>query len=95
MHRCRYVQYEQKLEELRLHRKEALGLHGKKSLADSAIVQRCHFIFDRACRRFKGDLRLWLRWLQFCHDSDSPRQMSKVSSADSLRQLLQVRVQGE
>lgn len=74
----RYVQYEQKLEELRLHRKEALGLHGKKSLADSAIVQRCHFIFDRACRRFKGDLRLWLRWLQFCRDSNSPRQMSRV-----------------
>ena len=55
-----------------------MGLTGKKSLADHAMVRRCHFIFERATCKFAGDLRLWLRWLQYCRETDSARQTSKV-----------------
>ncbi|KAK9837160.1 hypothetical protein WJX81_007266 [Elliptochloris bilobata] len=74
-----YIQYESRLEELRRLRKDAAGLTGaKKSLADHALVRRVHFIFERATRKFRGDLALWHSWLQFCKDSRSARQMSKV-----------------
>jgi U3 small nucleolar RNA-associated protein 6 len=51
---------------------------GKKSLTDTAIVKRIHFIFERATRKFKSDLQLWLDWLAYCKRSKSSRQHSKV-----------------
>ena len=75
---CRYAEYETKLEALRAHRKEVLGLHGKTTLADYAIVKRTHLIYERATRKFRGDLRVWLIWLHFCRTSGSTRQISRV-----------------
>lgn len=74
----RYIRYEEKLEALRVHRKEERGMAGKHTLSEWAIPRRIHFIYDRALRRFKGDLDLWTRWLQHCRAAGSPRQMSKV-----------------
>ena len=75
----RYIEYEEKLEALRLHRKEERGMiGGKHTLAEWAIPRRIHFIYDRALRRFKGDLDLWSRWLSHCRSAKSPRQMSKA-----------------
>ena len=78
----RYIAYESELEQLRLLRRQSRGIVGKKTLADYALVRRCHFIFERATRKFAGDLRLWMRWLRFCRDSDTPRQTSRVCLAD-------------
>lgn len=73
------MQYESRLEELRRLRREAAGLAGaKKSLSDHTLVRRVHFIFERATRKFRGDLALWHAWLQFCKDTRSARQMSKA-----------------
>ncbi len=78
--RCRYIEYEERLEALRVHRREerGMGAGGKHTLAEWAIPRRIHFIYDRALRRFKGDLDLWTRWLRHCRAAKSPRQMSKV-----------------
>ncbi len=75
---CRYAEYETKLEELRAHRKDITGLKGKTTLADYAIVRRIHNIYERATRKFRGDLRVWLKWLHFCRSSGSTRQISRV-----------------
>lgn len=75
---CRYAEYETKLEALRVHRKALMGLQGKTTLADYAIVKRIHLIFERATRKFRGDLRVWLKWLHFCRTSGSTRQISRV-----------------
>ena len=75
---CRYAEYETKLEALRAHRKELMGLQGKTTLADYAIVKRIHLIYERATRKFRGDLRVWLKWLHFCRTSGSTRQISRV-----------------
>ncbi len=84
LHARSYVQYESRLEELRRLRREAAGLAGaKKSLSDHALVRRVHFIFERATRKFRGDLALWHAWLQFCKDTRSPRQMSKARRTTS------------
>ena len=76
--RHRYIAYETELEQLRQLRKQSRGIVGKKTLADYARVRRGHFIFERALRKFAGDRRLWMRWLAFCRDSDTPRQTSRV-----------------
>ena len=79
-HGCRYIEYEQQVESLRLMRKKLRRLHGKPSLADHAGVRRVHFIFERATRKFAGDLGLWSRWLAYCRASGSTRRTSRVCS---------------
>ncbi|GAB4819004.1 hypothetical protein N2152v2_006050 [Parachlorella kessleri] len=74
----RYIEYETRLEQLRQHRRKERGITGKKSLADYAIVRRVHFIYERATRKFRGDLGLWSRWLAFCQRTGSSRQMSRA-----------------
>ncbi len=44
-------------------------------------VRRIHFIYERATRKFKADLSLWLAWLDFCKRSKSNKQFSKVCDA--------------
>lgn len=75
---CRYCDYEWKLEQLRQLRRKKREISGKRSLADYGIVRRIHFIYDRATRKFKGDVAIWMSWLQFCKESNSKRQVSKV-----------------
>lgn len=79
----RYIRYEENLEALRVHRKAERGMAAKHTLSEWAIPRRIHFIYDRALRRFKGDLDLWTRWLQHCRAAGSPRQMSKVLTRES------------
>ncbi|KAH7622247.1 putative U3 small nucleolar RNA-associated protein 6 [Nannochloris sp. 'desiccata'] len=74
----RYIEYENKLERLRQIRRKQRSIDGPSTLADHCIVRRTHFIFERALRKFRGDLSLWSRWLKFCQDSKSTRQISRV-----------------
>lgn len=84
----RAVEYEMQLEELRRHRHAAARARAEArttlcnatTLAGHCIVRRVHFIYDRATRKFHGDVALWASWLQFCHASGSARQMSRVLS---------------
>ncbi|CAI5461649.1 unnamed protein product [Closterium sp. Yama58-4] len=46
--------------------------------SDVAVIKRVLFIFSRATRRFKGDLDLWMRYLDFCKASGSRKQMQKT-----------------
>lgn len=84
----RYVQYESRLEELRQLRRDVLGVESKKTLADFAIVRRIHFIYERATRKFPGDMRLWSSWLQFCKDTNSNKRLSQVCCLPNKEQSL-------
>jgi U3 small nucleolar RNA-associated protein 6 len=76
-----YAEYETKLEQLRRARRRGLGLEqAKQSLADYALVKRVHFIFERAVRKFKRDLGVWTRWLEFCRATRSNRRLSRVAA---------------
>ncbi len=50
----------------------------KKGLAEVGILRRVHFIYERATRKFKADLSLWLDWIAFCKRTKSNKQFSKV-----------------
>jgi len=55
-------------------------LPGKQGPAETGIVRRIHFTYERATRKFKADLELWLAWIDYCKASGSTKQMSKVSA---------------
>eukprot|EP00232_Nephroselmis_pyriformis_P022377 CAMPEP_0182871328 /NCGR_PEP_ID=MMETSP0034_2-20130328/11054_1 /TAXON_ID=156128 /ORGANISM="Nephroselmis pyriformis, Strain CCMP717" /LENGTH=338 /DNA_ID=CAMNT_0025003873 /DNA_START=81 /DNA_END=1094 /DNA_ORIENTATION=- len=77
----RYVEFESKFEVLRRHRKRSLNLTDEKaSISDHSVSRRIHFIYERATRKFKGDLRLWLRYFEFCRASGSTKSLSKIIS---------------
>ncbi|PIN13593.1 HAT (Half-A-TPR) repeat-containing protein [Handroanthus impetiginosus] len=65
-----YIDYEKQLEVLRLLRKKALRKSGdkkeRKSVSDFAGVSRIIDIYRLATNRFKGDIKLWFQYLEFC-----------------------------
>ncbi|GBF90696.1 U3 small nucleolar RNA-associated protein [Raphidocelis subcapitata] len=76
-----YAEYEAKLDQLRQARRRGLGLsQAKQTLADYSMVRRVHFIFERATRKFKRDLSIWTRWLEFCRATRSNRRLSRVAA---------------
>lgn len=66
------------MDSLRKHRRRILGLEGqKRTLADYAMTRRIHFIYERATRKFRGDLGMWMAWAEFCKTTKSAKQMSR------------------
>lgn len=79
-----YVDYESQLDELRRLRKKAASLQSdetktkkKKSVSDFAGVAKIVEIYRLATLRFKGDINLWFRYLEFCREKRNGR-MKKV-----------------
>ncbi|KAH7284872.1 hypothetical protein KP509_34G074700 [Ceratopteris richardii] len=80
----KYIQYEMQLEKLRLLRKKAivreLQLSKRRwqpSLCDRGSAMRIMLIYERATTRFKGDLDLWMQYIEYCK-SQGIRRMQKV-----------------
>jgi len=75
----RYVEYELNLEALRRRRKARLGTTTSgTSISDHAGVRRVHFIFDRALRKFGGDVRLWLQYFDFAQRAGSTHALGRL-----------------
>ncbi|XVF27896.1 hypothetical protein REPUB_Repub14bG0148800 [Reevesia pubescens] len=82
-----YIDYETQLDSLRQLRKKAatreLVRQGKKktktrkSVSDFAPVSRIMEIYRLAVMRYKGDIELWFRYLEFCRQRKNGR-MKKV-----------------
>lgn len=73
----RALEYELNLEALRRRRKAQLGLR-RVTESDHAGIRRIHFIFDRAVRRFRMDVRWWMQWADFCMRSRSTKAVDRV-----------------
>ena len=48
------------------------------TVSDHAGVRRVHFIFDRGLRKFKGDLRFWLQYIDFAQRSQSTHALGRI-----------------
>ncbi|CAI9117813.1 OLC1v1019298C1 [Oldenlandia corymbosa var. corymbosa] len=79
-----YIDYEKRLDELRLLRKKAMlkqsggkSKNWKKSVSDYAGTARIVDIYRLATTRFKGDIQLWFQYLEFCRQKRNGR-MKKV-----------------
>ncbi|TFY75773.1 hypothetical protein EWM64_g8237, partial [Hericium alpestre] len=61
----RYATYEMSLEALRKKRVERLNLSpSPPSISDYALVRRQFYIFERALKKFKADVGLWIQYIQ-------------------------------
>lgn len=54
------------------------GIKKKNAVSDNAGLRRIFFTFDRAVRRFPGDVKLWLQYVDFCKLSKSYRAVGRV-----------------
>lgn len=81
-----YVEYETQLDALRRLRKKSaareLKKQGNKNLrkskSDVAGLLRIIDIYELALKRYKGDIDLWFRYLEFCRQRKNGR-MKKVT----------------
>lgn len=71
-----YIDYEKSLDALRLLRRKAVARQlkekgnkkTKKSVSDFAGISRIIEIYRLATNRFKGDIQLWFKFLEFCRE---------------------------
>ncbi|CUM63150.1 uncharacterized protein PRCAT00000717001 [Priceomyces carsonii] len=80
----KYSAFEMNLEKLRKKRYTRLSKAGaidtKPSISDWAGVRRVLFIFDRATRKFPGNLELWAQYLLFAKSKGAVKVIYKVYS---------------
>ena len=74
----RYIEYEMTFERLLKARRERLGTKQGKGTGKFSCVRHIHFIFDRAVKKFKGDVGLWLEWINYAKSESSSKVLSKV-----------------
>ncbi|GAB2231588.1 hypothetical protein Drorol1_Dr00010597 [Drosera rotundifolia] len=76
-----YIEYEKRVDELRVLRIKREGGEGKgwrgKRVGDYGGVRRIMEVYGMAAARFKGDLGVWMEYLEFCRVKRS-RRMNKV-----------------
>lgn len=74
----KYIEYETALDHLRRRRKHDLGWK-KRTLSDRAGANRIFTIFERAVAgKYKGDIKLWFQYIDFCLESGSTKQLERV-----------------
>lgn len=80
----KYSEFECNVEKLRKKRYNRLNKVGlidtKPSLSDWAGNRRILFIYDRATRRYPGDLSIWSEYLKFSKDNGAIKLIYKVYS---------------
>ncbi|KAK6202439.1 U3 snoRNP protein [Scheffersomyces amazonensis] len=80
----KYGEFEFNLEKLRKKRYARLSKVGlietKPSISDWAGTRRILFIFDRATRRYPGELELWAQYLKFAKSNGAIKVIYKVYS---------------
>ncbi|ANZ75038.1 BA75_02365T0 [Komagataella pastoris] len=80
----KYIQYEMNLDNLRRKRIERLSPTGivdmSQSVSDWSGQRKILFIFERAVRKFYGDLQLWSLYLQYAKELGSINVVEKIYS---------------
>ncbi|KAF9653947.1 hypothetical protein BDM02DRAFT_3107112 [Thelephora ganbajun] len=76
----RYVAYEMDLERLRRKRAEKIKERSPQSVSDYAIVKRVFQIFERAVRKFKGDVGLWMEYIRVAEKVGAKALVGKITA---------------
>lgn len=78
----KYADFEINLEKLRIKRfarlRETDHVDTAPSISDWAGFRKVIFVFDRAVRRFSGDLDIWTKYLQFVKEKDAIKVVYRV-----------------
>lgn len=73
----RYAEYEMNVERLRKKRVARLKPE-KEGISQWAGPRRILYIFDRATQKFKGDLSLWMQYLNYARQQRSVNVVTKI-----------------
>ncbi|KAL4080344.1 U3 small nucleolar RNA-associated protein 6-domain-containing protein [Scleroderma yunnanense] len=77
----RYAAYEMTLEQLRRKRLQRLNLPTlKATISDYALVRRQFHIFERALRRFKADVGLWIQYIQVAQREGARSLVGRITA---------------
>ncbi|CAE6531606.1 unnamed protein product [Rhizoctonia solani] len=77
----KYAQYEVTLEALRKKRAARLNsTDNRSSLADYCVVRRQFFILERAVRKFKSDVSLWVQYIELAKSNNARSLVGKLCS---------------
>ncbi|KAL1748436.1 U3 small nucleolar RNA-associated protein 6-domain-containing protein [Schizophyllum fasciatum] len=74
----RYVRYEMGVEALRVKRVKALELEGPHTVSDHSITQRQYAIFERAVKKWKDDLGLWIEYINLLRRNGARTKVAGV-----------------
>jgi len=74
----RYIQYELNLDLLRRKRFERLNLKNTAKTTEHAALRRIHGIFRRALKKYRGDVKLWLQYVDFSLQCGSARSLDRT-----------------
>ncbi|KAG9084939.1 U3 snoRNP protein, partial [Ceratobasidium sp. UAMH 11750] len=75
----KYVQYEITLEALRKKRVERMNVtETKTSLCDYSIIRRQFYILERAVRKFKNDVPLWIHYIELAKSNKARALVGKL-----------------
>ncbi|TFK54305.1 hypothetical protein OE88DRAFT_1625427 [Heliocybe sulcata] len=77
----RYAAYEMGLEALRRKRVERLNLQRlEPSISDYALVRRQFQIFERALKKFKGDVGLWIQYIELAKKEGAKALVGRITA---------------
>lgn len=77
----RYITYEMGLESLRKKRAERLKIaSGPPTISDYALVRRQFHIFERALKRFKSDVALWIQYIQVAKKEGAKSLVGRITA---------------
>ncbi|KAF9283302.1 U3 snoRNP protein [Mortierella alpina] len=74
----RYIEYEMNLEALRKKRRARMVSLTKQSISDYAGPRRIYFIFKRCLTKFKGDISIWLQYINYAKKTGASRTLGKI-----------------
>ena len=81
----RYLQMEMNFESLMRVRRKRLG-QPPNGASVYAVRKRTHFIFSRATRRFKGDERMWLQWIDYAERTKAHNRLGQARAGAIMRE---------
>ncbi|KAJ6558535.1 U3 small nucleolar RNA-associated protein 6-domain-containing protein [Mycena vulgaris] len=77
----RYASYEMGLEQLRRKRVERLKIpDGPATISDYALVRRQFHIFERALKKFKADVGLWIQYIDVAKREGASTLVGRVTA---------------
>ncbi|KAG6811996.1 hypothetical protein H0H92_004961 [Tricholoma furcatifolium] len=77
----RYVSYEMGLEQLRRKRKERIKSESTMpSISDYALVRRQFHIFERAIKKFKSDVALWVQYIEVAQREGARALVGRITA---------------
>ncbi|KAI8073248.1 U3 small nucleolar RNA-associated protein 6-domain-containing protein [Gongronella butleri] len=74
----RSIEYEMNLEQLRKKRKSRMTTTEKAGTAEYSIHRRILQLFKRALVRFKGDVAIWMQYIDFAKKSNANKMLSGI-----------------